>query len=220
MAVQFSTANDAALGRIMARLKVIADPSPHIPSLMLSWQQVITDDNREGVLAGLDRYGQPMVPVTYRPIDPRTDIRSKSSEDLRHGQRPNRKRDLLFRGLGPGSGRILANNNLSSSEYRKLDGPPLAPRYQFSRVISNLKTDWMRDSTHPMRFIAYGAWDEVVSETGYEFLPVHFQGLPLGKHGPSIQRDLRGVRPDGMIRAREILRNWLTDLMVSYGMTG
>ncbi len=49
-----------------------------------------------------------------------------------------------------------------------------------------------------------GAWDEVLSTKGIPFLKYHFHSepskLPL--------RDLRGVRPAGIAKALEALRNW------------
>jgi hypothetical protein len=203
-------------GRIKARLNKIAnlDPTP----LLVSWTQLIADDNRNGVLAGLDKDGLPMAPVTYRPVEDtgkRINIAAKESSRLRLGQHHARKRDLLFGGMGPAASGL--HNNLTSSEYRRLDGPPLAPRSQFSRVITNLRLGQpIKEAEN--RWIAFCYWDEVVSTSGFSFLTVHFDGLPLGRNGPSIKRDLRGVRPEGKQRCRAALREWTIDMIRATGV--
>jgi hypothetical protein len=203
-------------GRIKARLNKIAnlDPTP----LLVSWTQLIADDNRNGVLAGLDKDGKPLQKVTYRPVEDvakRINIAAKESSRLRLGQHHARKKDLLFGGMGPAASGL--HNNLTSSEYRRLDGPPLAPRYQFSRVITNLRLGQpIKEAEN--RWIAFCYWDEVVSTSGYSFLPVHFNGEPLGRNGPSIKRDLRGVRPEGKQRCRAALREWTIDMIRATGV--
>jgi hypothetical protein len=203
-------------GRIKARLARIAnlDPTP----ILVSWTLIMQDDNREKVLAGQDKDGKPLYPVTYRPVEDaakRINIRSKEASRLRLGQHHARKRDLLFGGMGPAASGL--HNNLTSSEYRRLDGPPLAPRYQFSRVITNLRLGQpIKEAEN--RWIAFCYWDEVVSTKGFSFLPVHFNGEPLGKNGPSIVRDLRGVRPEGKQRCRTALRAWAIDLIRATGV--
>jgi hypothetical protein len=202
-------------GRIKARLNRIKnmDPTP----LLVSWTQLIFDDNREKVLAGQDKDGLPLAPVTYRPVPDTTehiDIRLKQHARLRLGQKANRKRDLLFGGRGPQASGL--NNNLTTWEYQRLTGPPLAPRGQFSRVITNLRLgEPIKESEN--RWIAFCYWDEVVSRTGFSFLPVHFNGEPLGKYGPSIRRDLRGVRPEGKQKCRAALRAWTIDMIRASG---
>ena len=93
-----------------------------------------------------------------------------------------------------------ANNNLSTRQYKRLSGPPLAPRREASRVISNLRT---RHRVQGGALVVEGFWDDVVSAKGRPFLHAHFTGtnnLP--------RRDLRGVRPAGMRLARAIVREW------------
>jgi hypothetical protein len=176
------------------------------------------DDNREKVLAGQDKDGNPLAPVTYRPVEDtekHIDIRTASSSRLRLGQHHARKRDLLFGGMGPAASGL--HNNLTSSEYRRLDGPPLAPRSQFSRVITNLRLGQpIKEAEN--RWIAFCYWDEVVSTSGFSFLTVHFNGEPLGRNGPSIKRDLRGVRPVGMEKCRNALREWALDAIRTAGV--
>ena len=218
-----SPQNAAAFALIQRQLAILKEPDA--TPLMITWMQIIREDNRRGVLAGLDKDGLPMIPVTYRPVEDvekRINIRtSKSaiSARIRHNQRWNRMHDLVLKGHGfHGAG---LHNNLRSSEYRRLDGPPLAPRYQFSRVISNLVTEYWPLNKIPgnTHFEAVGWWDDVVAKDGVtKFLNFHFNGEPLGRNGPSITRDLRGIRPEGRQELMESFDRWWEDLVLSLGM--
>jgi len=205
--------NEREFFRIEEKLNFLKYPDA--TNLMTTWELIIRNDNLRGVLAGQDKHGATMDRVTYRPVadvDKRINIRSKEASRLRHGQKANRLRELFFAGVGPWSSGL--HNNLTSSEYRRLDGPPLAPRYQFSRVISNLKTDhWplnqFEGNTH---FEATGSWDEVISTQGTAFLIFHFEGterLP--------RRDLTGIRPLGRQELRESFEAWKADLIRAVG---
>jgi hypothetical protein len=146
--------------------------------LMDSWVLIIEADNRQGVMAGIDKDGVPMAPVTYRPKGP-----------------PKRHLRRKVGAYNPGVG-----GNLSSSEYRRLGGPPLAPRGTGSRVITNLLTGHGREGDH---WYALGYWEGVVSPKGNPFLRYHFTGtakLP--------RRDLRGLRPAGRAKALTALQAW------------
>ena len=106
-------------------------------------------------------------------------------------------------------GGLLANNNLTSAAYRQLDGPPLAPP---PAVLAGDHERGHRalSGRGPARSLSYVelAWGEVVSPSGFHFLPVHFNGKPLGRDGPCIRRDLRGVRPDDLEKMPASLRRW------------
>jgi len=179
---------------------------------MQTWMDIIQDDNRKGVMAGLDRYGDPMDPVTYRPV-------GEAQKKLTDAQRNTSNRRLRrgnFVGRGPAASGW--NNNLTSAEYRKLGGPPLAPRGHFSRVITNLKTGFTTPTAvvnvhneSPGQWQAIGYWEGVVSRDGTPFLMAHFTGATVGRnHAVTLPvRDLRGVRPEGKRRARTALREWL-----------
>lgn len=192
--------NIGALDSLQERFRRIAHPDA--TPLMVTWQQVIEDDNRKGILAGLDYMGRPLVPVTYRPVSKST----KPTKQQRSGQAANRMRNLkLIGGVGA---------NLTSPEYRQLGGPPLAPRGQFSRVISNLRTGHAPpiESGDRVTWEAFGYWDDVMSKDGRPFLVYHFNGagrLPV--------RDLRGVRPDGIQKAKTTAVNWMMDIVRSGG---
>jgi hypothetical protein len=164
------------LDHILAGLRRIQhlDATP----LMLSWMQIIESDNRQGVMAGIDKDGVPMAPVTYRPRGaPKRHLRRKVGA------------------YNPGVG-----GNLSSSEYRRLGGPPLAPRGTGSRVITNLLTGHGREGD---QWYALGYWEGVVSPKGNPFLRYHFTGA-----GRLPRRDLRGLRPTGRAKALTALTAW------------
>ena len=204
-----TTTARSGLGRLTARLKRIAHPpDSDCNRLMLSWTKIVDDDNRRGVLAGLDRDGNPMPAVTYRPKPaakkPTAAQRNNPAKGARRGE---------FAGLGTHP--AGTNNNLSSSEYRRLAGPPLAPRGAFSRVITNLKFRW-GETAAGLIWTLVGYWDEVVNRKGDRFLRYHFDGATNGGRKRNVtlkRRDLRGVRPDGVEKARKALRAWALDLI-------
>ncbi len=185
------------LDRLQARFRKIQNPDarPLIKTLM----DIIHDDNRRGVLAGLDKDGAPMTKVRYRP----NTLRAKLTAAQRKNQKPNARAG----DYNPGN-----EANLTSSEYRRLDGPPLAPRRQFSRVITNLLTDFDDSRRAQGHWEVWGYWDEVVSKKGKDFLKYHFDG-----EGKLPKRDLRGIRPDGRQKARDAARNWMRDQIRTYG---
>ncbi len=186
--------SDAVLtsDRVARRLRAIADFMKYAKPLMQSIERRIEEGNRKGVLAGMDKDGNLAPPLTYRPFSA-----VKLTVAQRLGQRPNLRRGKYYGGTGAG---------LTTTEYRKLDGPRLAPRRQFSRSITNFATGHYRlDETS---WGAVGGWVEVVSRTGFHFLPVHFDGKPLGRHGPSKRYDLRGVRPADRELIKRDIYNW------------
>lgn len=183
----------AGLGSIIDRAGSVASIADHAGPLMERWERVIEEDNRQGVLAGLDKDGNPAPPLRYRPKGNAL----KLTAAQRLGQRGNKRRGQ-YMGSGPAASGW--NNNLSTSEYRRLDGPRLAPRRQFSRVITNLVTDHGRDGNV---WFAEGSWLDVVSRKGIRFLRFHFDGSSrLPKY------DLRGVRPAGKAKLLESLVAW------------
>jgi hypothetical protein len=194
----------ADCGRFAARIHRLDLTRGDVTPLLLNWERQLEEGNRKGVLAGTDKNGVPMIAVTYRPVGT---PRKKLTLGERLGQKQNKRRGEYGGTMAAGGG-LLANNNLMSAAYRQLDGPPLAPRRQFSRVISNAVTGHYPDMTAPGVYYVELAWGEVVSPKGFHFLPVHFKGLPLGRNGPRITRDLRGVRPDDRVKMIKSLRRW------------
>jgi hypothetical protein len=174
-----------------------ADPRP----LLWKWATIIEEDNRRGVLAGTDKDGKPMQAVTYRPKLPKGRKRARpwtAAQQAAH----------LAGKTEPGG------NNLSSAQYRRLGGPPLAPRGPGSRVITNLQTAIGWDTAAGTGF-AEGRWADVESRKGVPFLMAHFTGAQCGK-GHKVKlpvRDLRGVRPLGQRRAFRALQEWGRELV-------
>jgi hypothetical protein len=111
--------------------------------------EILREDNTEGALKGLDGFGDPLIPVTYRP-DPTAGSRK------------------------PIDYSIKANNNLTSGHYRTLDGPPLAPRGLDSRIVTNYATVWEHEAEGV--YLALGHWVNVESIDGVPFLGAHFRG--------------------------------------------
>jgi hypothetical protein len=191
--------------RIQRRLSEIAHVMDHAGDLMEHWQRLMEEGNRKGVLAGTDKDGNPMIPVTYRPRFTRANYGGagkpvKLTLSQRLGQY-SRKMRGEFAGRGTAISGI--NNNLTTSEYRMLDGPPLAPRRQFSRVITNFEAESHQAEEHGY-WLVIGSWREVVSVKNYAFLKHLFDGDPP-QPGP---RDLRGVRPDDLAKMKATIVPW------------
>lgn len=192
----------SGLDNLVSRVAKVRNPD--ITPLMATYMRIIEEDNRKGVLAGLDKDGRPMAPVRYRP-EGKAQRPTASQRNTTNG----RARRGAFAGYGPAAAGL--HNNLSSAEYRKLGGPPLAPRGAFSRVITNLRTGYEKVSSHVWQ--AYGFWADVVSTGGVAFLGAHFDGKATGrgKRTKLPTRDLRGVRPVGREKARRAAIAWLSD---------
>jgi hypothetical protein len=192
----------SGLDNLIARLRMIERMDATL--LMVTWKKIIEEDNRKGVLAGLDKNGVPMARVTYRPKGPTVKIGADSASRFRNNVSGRIKKGE-FGGFGVHAAGL--HNNLLTREYEQLTGPPLAPRGQFSRVITNLTTDFA-PSADGRVWTAWGAWVDVVSTKGVPFLSAHFKGK-----GRLPKRDLRGVRPEGRLKARKALIAWAADLI-------
>ena len=183
------------LDRLIAHLDKIQNinPRPLLDSTML----VMFDDNRKGILKGTDRHGGYMLATTYRP-----EGKGKRANARQKNNQKGRRTQGEFFGFGPHAAGL--HNNLTTAEYRKLNGPPLAPRRQYSRVITNYKLrPYIVDR---FRFGVEGRWEDVVDVKGRPFLHYHFQGS-----GRLPRRDLAGVRPEGMAEIRRRFVNWARD---------
>ena len=179
----------SGLDRLVDHLKRIGRPNPKL--LIARTIIVMGQDNRRGVLAGLDKDGRPMDPVTYRP---KGQGRYATARQRNHGKA--RAKVGRFGGLGPMAAGL--HNNLSRREYERLNGPPLAPRRQHSRVITNYDLAPVIDS--PLHFGVIGVWRQVVDVKGRPFLHHLFK-----------RRDIRGVRPEAMRELRRSFVNWARD---------
>jgi hypothetical protein len=185
------------VARFAARVKRLDLTRGDVEPLLENWGRQLEEGNRKGVLAGLDKDGNAAPPLKYRPKGPSR----KLTLEERLGQRPNLRRGR-YGGLAPASGTLLANNNLSSSAYRQLDGPRLAPRKQFSRVITNAAPGHYPDVTHRGIWYVELAWGEVMSPKGVHFLKFHFNGEGQPPY------DLRGIRPNDKEKMLKALRSW------------
>lgn len=181
----------AGCKRIQRRLEAIEHVMDHAEPLMEHWRRLMEEGNLKGVLAGTDGDGSYMLAVTYRPRNPRP-----MSIGERLGQRSNKKRGRVAGAGSYSEHGILPNNNLTSSAYRRLTGPPLAPRGQFSRVITNFKTTTFQAEEHGY-WVVIGTWEDVMSPSGFHFLPALFE-----------TRNLRGVRPDDLAKMRATILPW------------
>ncbi len=194
--------NLADIGRFGARVRLLtifARPNDPVLvraviELLESWERRLEEGNRKGVLAGTDKDGHPAPIPTYRPFNP-----AKLTLAQRLGQSARLRRGRYNPGMGA---------NLTTAEYRRLTGPFLAPRKQFSRVVTNVETGHGRDPARPYVWFATLAWRDVVSRTGFHFLPVFFDGLPIGRNGPIKRYDLRGVRPVDREKMKGDLNAW------------
>jgi len=175
---------------------------------MKHWELLVEEGNRRGILVDrTDKDGVPLLLVTYRPtaaqkraIYAGTAKPVKLTASQRLGQHPRTKRGGFF-GFGQHASGV--NNNLTPREYRLLDGPPLAPRRQFSRVITNFEVLSWQMEEHGS-WVVKGEWREVVNVKGYHFLPHLFDGDPPQPGA----RDLRGVRPDDLLKIRATILPW------------
>lgn len=188
MPASYSWGGFDALSRKLARLR-----DPDASSLMVTWEKIIVEDNRKGVLAGTDKDDRPMPPLKYRG----------GAGASTKGRKGGARGTVAVGAHNPGSG-----GNLSTAEYRKLTGPRLAPRREQSRVITNLFTAHGRDPANANRWFAIGAWQGIVTRKGEELLPLHFRGM-----GRNPRYDLAGVRAWGQRQAREALRQWVDRML-------
>lgn len=191
----------AGLERLIARVHRLEKPDA--TPLMATWIKIFEEDNRKGVLAGTDKDGNRMAPVKYRPKTAKPlKIGSKGAASARNNASARAKVGIF---ANIGSFPAGLNNNLMRKQYEQLDGPPLAPRRQFSRAITNLKLDFNRDPDFT-KWTVRMSWGDVVSTKGVPFMKFHFDG-----RGRLPRRDLRGVRPEGLEKARKALIAWMSD---------
>lgn len=184
-----SKVNMVGLRKLVGQLERLGRPNPK--PLLDRTIIVMAEDNRKGVLAGLDKDGRAMAPVTYRPKG-----RGRYATARQRNQGRARATVGVFGGYGPMAAGL--NNNLTRREYERLGGPPLAPRRQHSRVITNYRLSTFVDS--PLKFGVVGMWFEVADVKGRKFLSRLFK-----------KRDIRGVRPEAMKSLRRSFIAWGRD---------
>jgi len=104
----------------------------------------------------------------------------------------------------------------------------LAPRGEFSRVITNLLTGFTTpenvvfpqgsppSGVESGQWAAIAYWEGVVSVTGVPFLIFHFEGRTDAGRSRNVripQRDLRGIRPEAQRECRKTAREWAISLI-------
>lgn len=182
-------------GALEKRLARIAGAGQHAGPLMDQWADIATEDNRKGVLLGTGGDDQPLARVTYRLglTQARVKARGGAAMGLTVGS---------FKGIDG-----HRNGNLTSAEYRKLSGPPLAPRGQQSRSIANYfgKISHSPAMTH---WEVETAWLDIVNAKGVPF----FHYLLDGTTGMPA-RDLRGLRAWGRSMRDKALSQWIDGLL-------
>lgn len=186
--------------RIQRFLASAANLAAIMPEVMEDVEKTIVEDNRKGVLAGKQCDDSGMPPVSYRGGM----TRRTAGRRVGFGTKSGRYKGPATVLGGLRTAKTPGNGNLATAEYRKLKGPPLAPRGDESRVIANLFTEHYQAGDV---WIAQGKWFGVVSGKGVGFLKFHFRGIGQKR------RDLRGVRAWGRGEARRRARRTLRDYL-------
>jgi hypothetical protein len=195
-----ATANVSALDRIARGLDRWIEPD--LTPLMEKWERRLFDGNKRGVLAQTDKDGVRVADVTYRPKT--APGRRWTGKDQKQHKATAHERFKAPLAAGH-------DENLTSAQYRQLNGPRLAPRRLNSRIITHLYTG------HGYRegrrvWYAEARWFDVVSNKGVQFLIYHFEGTGQVKY------DLRGIRPADRQGFIDDLNEWGRQyLRVSFG---
>lgn len=212
----------SVIKNLIGVLHGLRNPDPS--DLLEDWMEILDEDNRRGVLAGTDGEGDPLIPVTYRTGLAYANPKKRKQRAVQHLSKsglpiasflPNQ---AGFKGIdvgGKASG-IGMHGNLTTAEYKRLTGPPLAPRGDASRVITNYFQRHGEESEgiDGKRYFAEGAWVDIVSTKGVPFIMAHFD--PTACPNPRVllpRRDLRGLRPWGMDAAKKALRKWIRSVV-------
>lgn len=206
--------NKASFDRVFNALFRLETVKDFVGPLLTAWKNVLLEDNRRGVMMGVDGEGRRMKPTTYRKSLRQTSA-GEAGDEFFNAQgeafsNMEGEKEFYFANMTGNEGigfKPGPSGNMSRKEYRKATGPPLAPRGPASRVISNYTVEPLTSATGNTVGVE-GGWDDVVSEKGFEFLPVHFNG---GKNIP--RRNLVGLRAWGKAQARKELNAWVKWLL-------
>jgi hypothetical protein len=182
--------------RLQKRLNRMARPTlEDFRPLGEAYEDIITEFNRIGALAGLDKDGQPLAPLKYRNG-------AGKATGARRGQR-------FGKAAAAGTQKFGVGGNLTTAQYKKLTGPALAPRREMSRRVANLETGHGQDGSE---FFAVGAWKQFENAKGKKILPMHARGNPATNLPV---RNIFGVPPAGVAKARRVTRVWVKSLLES-----
>lgn len=229
---------EGSFNRVFEMANRLETIQAYVGPLLEAWSAVLIEDNRRGVMMGVDGDGVPMKPTKYRHSITQTaaggagdkffnfsgqafDFNPETASSVSGFFGASRANLSGTAQNGPLSGfKPGASNNLTTSQYKRLTGPPLAPRGPASRVISNYVVEVMAGSN---MVGVEGGWNDVVSAKGVSFLPFHFNGATSSRaffaasiggdnhHLP--RRNLVGLRQWGKTQARKELNAWVTQLM-------
>lgn len=191
------------------------DPRP----MLEDWREIIVEDNRAGLLAGENRFGQIVTPpLKYRNgggtwTPHRTGRFGLGRREGTIGGRMGRgsvpTRYVVKGGVYRPTHRGnqvggLPNNNLRTSQYKKLTGPYGIPRGIYSRLITNFVVQIPQVVGERWTWVVNAGWLDIVDAKGRPFLRFLFR--PDG-------RDMAGVRPHGVDRCRSRMiayfREWI-----------
>lgn len=201
------TVNTAGIDAIISRIEdapLKLRSATAMEPLFREIYQTVYEDNRRGVMMGLDKDNRPAQPLKYRNSAAiQSGARSRTSGEFGRATRiGSSSRQAIIRGAAPartnvaGQTVILPNNNLTTAQYKRLTGPRQAPRRDQSRIIANLTR---RDPVlMPWGWRLEAYWADVLDAKGRPFLPHSFT-----------KYDLRGVRPWGLERIRHLVRAYL-----------
>lgn len=204
--------------------------------LINAWAEVLVEDNRRGVMQGLQGDGTPMQPTKYRLSLTQSGAGqagdlffNESGQEFENFESAGKFHFGSLGGMGAGY-KPSPSDNLRTREYKQMTGPPLAPRGAASRVISNYRINIL---TGKNRVGVEGGWDDVVSRNGTPFLPAHFFGSQIRTRAPKSGifatslsgaaqgynltslpvRNLVGLRQWGKTQATKELNAWIKWLL-------
>lgn len=229
--------NGNSFSRVFEMMNRLETIEAYVGPLLEAWSAVLIEDNRRGVMMGIDGDGVPLKPTKYRHSITQTSAGGAGDKFFdTSGQafdfNPVTAGSSSFFGAtranlsgtadtGPMSGfKPGPSHNLTTKEYKALTGPPLAPRGPASRVISNYVVEVMAGTN---MVGVEGGWNDIVSRRGTPFLSFHFNGATFsraffatsigGENHHLPRRNLVGLRQWGKTQARKELNAWVTQLM-------
>jgi hypothetical protein len=166
-----SVIDTSRLDHLIAYLRKLStiDPRP----LLDDWAKIIVEDNRAGVLAGLNKDDQPVSPpLKYRGGFSAHGGRRVGRLAGKSGARPTAVRTKAKDGVylarrGAAVGAI--NNNLTTAQYKQLTGPFAAPRGDRSRVVTHFRVQTPQQGGDASTWVVKAGWVDVVDANGQPF---------------------------------------------------
>ena len=229
-----SLAPSMDLDQLEASLDRLSRMDQYIMDLSSRLQLVLLEDNRVGVLNGLDGFSTKLAPTKYRYSGSGVNPLGKSGNTTKRKNASGRSffffseipRDHhgyaaqvnlaaqvmpVMYGGAMAVGQYKSNfydstpANSDYDRYRGMDGPPTAPQWEQSRVIANYVS--YDTGTRGATVSVSSQWEGITNERGEAFLPNLFYGQ--GRIPP---RDLTGLRYWGQWNAEVQTGYFLQDL--------